>query len=211
MLRHHREIKTEGIVLRSRPYGEENRIIRLCTFSEGIIDVIVKRITPRTSRIVSLTAPLCRGEYVLRRGRSDLFVFMEGTVTDLHPYLRTSLTVLTCAGNMFRVVGALWVLGKPMPAPYRLLVLYLRHLPAAPDTLVAGFTIKLLLHEGLIVCEKEVIRTAHVTYDIDPDDRPVLALLAFGRDLRVLKKTVVSDRLRERIATLLRDVLVTLN
>jgi DNA repair protein RecO (recombination protein O) len=141
----------EGIVLRSQDYKEAHRIITLFT-PEGLLSLIVRGISRKNTRLLSLTTPFCHGEYHFRRGRSELFSFRDGTVLDDHFDLRGSLASLQTAGALASAILSSQLAGKPAPALFLLYKAY--HKQAAlfknPGALLASFYLKLLKHEGLI-------------------------------------------------------------
>jgi len=143
--------KIEGIVLRSQDYKESHRIITLFT-PDGLISLIVRGISRKNSRLLSLTTPFCNAEYLYRKGRSELFSFRDGTVLDDHFSLRGSLKSLQLAGSLANAILTSQMTGKPAPALYVLYKAY--HKQAShftnPDVLLASFYLKLLKYEGLL-------------------------------------------------------------
>ena len=77
----------EALVLRSMEYKERQRIITLFT-PQGLMSVIIKGISLKKPHLLSLTSPLCLGEFHFSQGKSDLFYFRDGTVIDEHLHLR---------------------------------------------------------------------------------------------------------------------------
>jgi len=148
--------KAEGIVLKTLDYKESERIITLFTPHEGIISVIVKRLSKKKPHLINLTSPLCRAEVLYRRGKSDLCLFLDGTILDLNLPLRKSYSTLQLGGKMLRAISLSQFPGKPAPLLYKLLLFYLKELPDFPDPeiLWASFQLKLLKHEGLLFISK---------------------------------------------------------
>jgi DNA repair protein RecO (recombination protein O) len=145
------EEKTEGIVLRSQDYKERHRIITLFS-PQGLISLIVKNISRKNARLLSLTTPFSHGEYVYQYGKSDLFNYCDGTLLDDHLHLRQSLKSLKAAGTLANAILASQMAGKPAPALFALYRSYhkqIRHFDE-PAPLLASFFLKLLKHEGLI-------------------------------------------------------------
>lgn len=145
------EEKIEGIVLRSQDYKESQRIITLFT-PDGLISLIVRSISRKNSRLLSLTTPFCNAEYLFRKGRSELFSFHDGSVLDDHFSLRNSLKSLQLAGSLANAILSSQMTGKPAPALYVLYKAY--HKQAShfkdPEVLLASFYLKLLKYEGLL-------------------------------------------------------------
>ncbi len=138
-------------MLRSQDYKESHRIITLFTPS-GLISLIVRGISRKNARLLSLTTPFCHGEYHFRRGRGELFSFRDGSVLDDHINLRNSLKSLQTAGSLANAVLSSQLAGKPAPALFLLYKAYHKQIPhfKNPETLFASFTLKLLKYEGLL-------------------------------------------------------------
>lgn len=141
----------EGIVLRSLDYKETHRIITLFT-PDGLLSLIVRRISRKNTRLLSLTTPFCHGEYHFHKGKSELLSFRDGSILDDHFSLRNSLKSLQTAGSLASAILSSQLPGKPAPALFFLYKAY--HKQAShfknPDALIASFYLKLLKHEGLL-------------------------------------------------------------
>jgi DNA repair protein RecO (recombination protein O) len=145
------EEKTEGIVLRSQNYKERHRIITLFS-PQGLISLIVKSISRKNARLFTLTTPFNHGEYIYRQGRSDLFLFYDGSVLDDHLDLRQNLRSLQTAGALANAILTSQMFGKPAPALFALYKSYHKQIRSFDDPapLLASFYLKLLKHEGLL-------------------------------------------------------------
>jgi DNA repair protein RecO (recombination protein O) len=164
------EEKTEGIVLRSQDFKERDRIITLFS-PQGLISLIVKSISRKNARLLSLTTPFSHGEFIYRQSSSELFRFHDGTVLDDHLILRQNLKSLQTAGALANAILSSQMAGKPAPALFVLYKFYHKQIShfADPAPLLASFYLKLLKHEGLLSisshcasCEK---KTAHLLYN----------------------------------------------
>lgn len=148
--------KTEGIVLKVVPFKENDRILSLFTPDQGVMSLYVRGLSKKKPAIVNLTTPLCRAEYLFRKGRSDLYHFIDGTILDLHLPLRRSYRHLEYAGKMLQAILKSQMPGKRSKNLYYLFVSYLKKLSVAsfPETLWASFVLKLLKYEGLLAVDK---------------------------------------------------------
>ena len=113
------EEKTEGIVLRSQDYKERHRIVTLFT-PQGLISLIVRNISRKNTRLLSLTTPFSHGEYLYQRGRSELLSFRDGTLLDGHLDLRHTLKALQTAGSLAHAILSSQMASKPAPALFAL-------------------------------------------------------------------------------------------
>ncbi|MCB1110669.1 MAG: DNA repair protein RecO, partial [Chlamydiia bacterium] len=153
------ESQVEGVVLRATPFKEKDRILTLLTPDRGVMNLYVRGLSKAKPTGVSLTTPLCRGEFVFKKGRTDLYHFIDGTILDLHLPLRRSYAHLDVAGKIVQALLKTQLPGKDSHALYQLLIAFLKHLPHAqfPKTLWTTFQIKLLKHEGLL----EITQACH--------------------------------------------------
>jgi DNA repair protein RecO len=145
------EERTEAIVLRSQDFKERHRIITLFS-PQGLISLIVKNISKKNTRLLTLTTPFCYGEYLYRIGASELFTFQDGTILNPHLELRQSLTSLETAGNLAHAILSSQFPGKPALPLFLLYRSYHQQTASfnSPATLLASFYLKILKYEGLI-------------------------------------------------------------
>lgn len=90
-------VETEGIVLKSIPFKEGDKIVTLFTAKEGLIKLYVKG--PRQA-MSALTFPFVRAEYLCVRGRGEFFRLREGKLLSSNLFLRDSLEHLLAAEEM---------------------------------------------------------------------------------------------------------------
>lgn len=216
------EEKTEGIVLRSQDFKERHRIITLFTH-QGLISLIVKNISRKNTRLLSLTTPFCHGEYHYRRGNSELLRFHDGTIIDDHFNLRQSFSSLQVAGALANAILTSQMPGKPSPALFVLYKSYHNQVPCFndPTTLLASFYLKLLKHEGLLTitphctsCDEaparllhngESLCTQHNTQDafhFSPSEWETLLSLDGAQQFSSLRTLSIPPLLSQKINTL---------
>lgn len=149
------ERREEGIILKSTPFKEADRIVIVFTPNQGVLSLIVKHLSKNRPAMINLTTPLCRGEFIFKTGRSHLHRFIDGTIFDLHLPLRQSYERLECGAKMLNAILTSQMPEKSAPSLYALLITYLKHLENSPSpiTLWASFQLKLLKHEGLLAID----------------------------------------------------------
>ena len=143
-------LSCEGIVLRATPHKDDDRLLTLFT-PQGLLKLYVRGIG-RSSRLIPLTTPFARAEYIYLPGRSDLHTFREGSLIDIHPDLRNRFENLETAERLSQaLLSSAWP-GNAAPEVYALFALLLKRLPehSHPISLIAPFLLKLLMHEGLL-------------------------------------------------------------
>jgi DNA repair protein RecO (recombination protein O) len=162
------EEKTPGLLLQSIPYLGQKRILKVFT-PAGLISLFAKK---------SSLTPFCLAEWVYPKTEKDLYPLRDTTLLDPLSELRQNYALLTAAGSIAKDILRSQLPHKSAPELYRLACLYFKKLPQAPDTLAASFRLKLLLHEGLLSCEREPIFT--------PTEWEQVQVLAFTRHFSAL-------------------------
>jgi DNA repair protein RecO (recombination protein O) len=144
------EERGEGIVVRSIDFKDRQKIITVFTQQHGLISLIVKGITRTRPHLLTLTSPFTQAEFLYSVGRSDLYLFRDGTPLTTHNSLRENLTHLTAGTQILQALTLSQLPGKAAPALYKLTLTYLKHLSSCqdPHPLTASFLLKLLKHEG---------------------------------------------------------------
>ena len=147
----HKEEHAEGIVLRSVPFKDNDRILTVFTKEMGLISLMVKRVKHHTAA----STPFCQAEYLFVKGRSELYRFHDATILDDHLSLREKLQNLQAGGEIGHAILHSQLPGKPAPKLYELLVACLKQIPLFPNpcSLVTSFQLKLLTHEGVVSWE----------------------------------------------------------
>ncbi len=95
----------EGIVLRSYPFGEADRIVVLLSPERGMLRTVARGVRKVKSRLRGRLEPFCRVELVLYRGR-ELDLITSVSVVESHPELRLDLDRLLAASMMANAVDA---------------------------------------------------------------------------------------------------------
>jgi|GEM_PF-2464476 len=198
-----KESKCEGIVLKSYPFKEEQRIIHLFTPDQGVIHLITRNLSLKKPQHVNLATPLCRGHYVYRKNRSALCTFVDGSILNLHLPLRSSLRLLKLSGLMLQTIHTTQLPEKPHPQLYHLLRAYLEKLPLSPESLWLSFQFKLLKYEGQFFFDKPYIRLAQGMYQLTESEWPYFLTLVEGRAFSVLCQLHLPVSFKKRMEDLL--------
>jgi len=140
----------EGLVLRSFPYKDRQKIITLFTPTRGLISLIVKGITQKKIHLLTLTSPFTQGEYHFHIGRSELYSFRDGSPIQTNHALRQRLPSIEAATLIAKALLDSQMPHKAAPNLYKLTLAYLAQIPQHenPTTLIASFLLKLLKYEG---------------------------------------------------------------
>src|SRR5688572_23235267 len=135
------EQQMEGIVLRTVPHKETDRILTIFTPEQGVISLYARGLSKNKPALLNLTTPLCQAEFVFQKRGGDLYRFIDGTILNLHLSIRRSYSHLEHGGKMLLAILNSQLPGKSAPALYALLLSFLNKLPHAsrPETVWASF------------------------------------------------------------------------
>jgi DNA repair protein RecO (recombination protein O) len=196
------EQRSEGVVLRSTLYKEQDRILSIFTEDHGLMSLMVKKATHHKV----LTSPFCQGEFLYVKGKSDLYKFHDGTVLDDHMALRNSFNSLTAAGEIAQAVLHSQMPGKPAPQLYALLTACMKQLPLFEPAfrLTASFRLKLLMHEGLISWEDPSI----FPIPLIRSEWEILKECAQARSFQKIREIPVSEELGSKVEKRFKDILL---
>ena len=134
----------QGIVLRSYPFGEADRIVVLLSPNSGKIRTVAKGVRKTKSRFGGRLEPFTHVDLVLYEGR-NLDTITQVAVLEPFPKLRTNLDAVVAAGTMVEAADAV---AQEEESSIRLFLLLQRGLKAlesghyAPD-LMTSFLLKL--------------------------------------------------------------------
>src|SRR3990167_5842046 len=182
------EEKTEGICLQETPYLEKGKILKVFTKESGLLSVMEKR---KASHLT----PFCLGEWVLRKGRSEIYTLIEGSLLDPFLHLRNSYETLVRAGQLTQDLLRSQLPGKSAPSLYLLFLSYLKKLGQFqnPALLSTSFQLKLLLHEGLFLLEPQSFPQFSL------QDWEVIFPLCYAPTFTELSRIPLSPSLEEKI------------
>ena len=132
----------EGVVLRSYPFGEADRVVVLLSPGRGKLRTVARGVRRVKSRLRGRLEPFCRVELVLYRGR-ELDLITSVTVVSAHPELRSDLDRLLGASVMVNAADAVAQPEQRSRSLYRLLTESLEILSVTGD--IPGLTTAFLL------------------------------------------------------------------
>ena len=134
----------QGIVLRSYPFGEADRVVVLLSPNNGKIRTVAKGVRKTKSRFGGRLEPFTHVDLVLYEGR-NLDTITQAAVVDPFPALRANLESVVAAGTMVEAADAV---AQQDETSHRLFLLLQRGLKAleagesSPD-LITSFLLKL--------------------------------------------------------------------
>ena len=136
--------KAESIVLRSRVYGEADRILVLYTREAGKLSAIAKGVRKTTSRLRGAVQLFNHAHLVLYTGKS-LDTVSQGEAEEQFSYLEQDLELFAAASYCAELVDRLTPDREPQPRLFYLLLSTFRALKNGnPELLARVFELKLL-------------------------------------------------------------------
>jgi len=133
----------QGIVLRSFPFGEADRVVVLLSPNSGKLRTVAKGIRKTKSRFGGRLEPFCHVDLVLYEGR-NLDTITQATIIEPFHQLRADLDRVIAAGTMVEVADAVAQENEPARRLFLLLQRGLKALDAGPGhpDLVTSFLLK---------------------------------------------------------------------
>lgn len=95
--------RVEGIVIRSMDYGEGNKIITLCTNTNGKVGILVRGAKKVKSRHAAMTQLFVYGEYVFFK-TGQLGTLNQGEIIESHHLLREQLHLTAYASYVAELI-----------------------------------------------------------------------------------------------------------
>lgn len=140
----------QGIVLRSFPFGEADRVVVILSPNHGKLRTVAKGIRKTKSRFGGRLEPFTNVDLILYEGR-NLDTVTQVSVIETFPRLREDLDRVMAAGTMVEAVDAVASEGEPSLRLFLLLQRGLRALDRgeAGRDLVTAFLLKLAEVIGL--------------------------------------------------------------
>lgn len=218
-------LSCEGIILRSLPYRENDRILTLMTKEQGILQAILyKKNMPAAN--CSLSSKI---ELIYKEGRGNLAFGLDIHLLDANEKIRNSLAAMLEVGKLLSITLKTQIEKKPAVEIYTLLrlLISLSSEMTDPEILTLIYSIKIFLLEGMIdahmhcsVCHQSATLThfskgewfckEHTNeYAIETGHSVIEAwcTLVYIRQLDKIKKLTFSAEIKKQIATLLDDVM----
>lgn len=157
--------KVNAVVIKTKEFKENDKLVWLYTEKMGKITTIAKGAKKSKSKLLSLTLPLCYGEYVLFKGKS-LYNLQEGRILNSFQGLLGNLDKLTYSSYICELIDICLEDGEANLELFKdfITCLYLLNTDALNyELLIRSFELKLfkatgygLNLESCIVCNKKM-------------------------------------------------------
>ncbi len=110
----------EGIVIRARPYGENNKIVTLFTRDAGKITCMARGAKKPSSRLAAITQPFTHGSFSIYKGRG-MGTLQNGDQLESLRHIREDIMKTAYASYIVELIDRLTEQDEPQPAIYELL------------------------------------------------------------------------------------------
>ncbi|MEF9919347.1 MAG: DNA repair protein RecO [Eubacterium sp.] len=100
-------VKTKGLVIRERPFQEQDKIITLFTENEGKIKAIAKGVRRNRSPLVAATQHFAYSEFVYYPGKNFANINQADLIESFYP-LRNNLVKLSLASYVLELIDAFY-------------------------------------------------------------------------------------------------------
>lgn len=165
-------VKCKAIVLKTLDYKENDKLVWLYTDEYGKVSTIAKGAKRSRSKFLSITLPLCYGEYVYYKGRG-IANLQEGKIIESFQGLLNNLDKLTYSSYCCELIDIAIAEGESNKWLFKEFVttLYLLNTDALDyELLVRSFELKLLKATGYglnldycAICRKKINVTNYIS------------------------------------------------
>lgn len=157
--------ETKAVIIKTQDYRENDKLVWFYTENLGKITAIVRGAKKSKSKFLSLTLPLCYGEYMVYKGR-NLYTLQEGKIINSFQGLLNNLDKLTYSSYLCELIHIACEENEVNKGLFRDLVttLYLLNTDALDyELLIRSFELKLLKATGYsltldtcCICRKKI-------------------------------------------------------
>lgn len=165
-------VKCKGVVIKTQDYKENDKLVWLFTEENGKVSSIARGAKRSRSKFLSITLPLCYGEYVYYKGRG-LANLQEGKIINSFQGLLDNLEKLTYSTYICELIDIALLEGESNKWLFKEFVttLYLLNTDALNyELLVRSFELKLLKATGYglnldycAICKKKITVSNYIS------------------------------------------------
>lgn len=145
-------VKTKGLVIRERPFQEQDKILTLFTEEQGKLQAIAKGVRRSKSSIIAATQLFAYSEFVYYPGKNFASINQADLVEAYYP-LRSNLVKMSLASYLLELIDVFYDWYQGNRAVFRLLTFilyYIAYSKASNDeALAAAFQLKLCEVNGI--------------------------------------------------------------
>lgn len=164
--------ETKAVVIKTQDFKENDKLVWFYTEKLGKITAVVRGAKKSKSKFLSLTLPLCYGEYVVFKGK-NLYTLQEGKIVNSFQGLLNDLYKLTYSSYLCELIDIACDNDEINVALFRNLVttLYLLNTDALDyELLIRAFELRLLKETGYdlnldncSICRKKISSSNYIS------------------------------------------------
>lgn len=113
--------KWEGIVLKTKPYGESNKVVTLLTREAGKVAAMARGAKKPSSRLAGICQPFMHGIFIVHHGRG-MGTLQQGEVIDSMRHIQTDIVATAYASYCVEIVDRLTEQDTPDEYAYNVLL-----------------------------------------------------------------------------------------
>ena len=158
-------IKTNGVVIKTQDYKENDKLVWMYTEKLGKVTAIARGAKRNKSKLFAITLPLCYGDYMIFKGK-NLSNLQEGKIISSFQGLMSNLDKLTYSSYLCELIDIALMEGESNRWLYKefITTLYLLDTDAIDyELLIRSFELKLLKATGYglvldycVSCKKKI-------------------------------------------------------
>jgi len=112
--------KWEGIVLKTRPYGETNKVVTLMTREVGKVAAMARGAKKPSSRLAAISQPFVHGTFMIQQGRG-MGTLQQGEPLESMRHIQEDIVATAYASYVVEIVDRLVESDKPEPYAFDVL------------------------------------------------------------------------------------------
>lgn len=165
-------VKTKGVIIKAQDYKENDKLIWIYTEEVGKATFIARGSKKSKSKFLSITLPLCYGDYVLFKGK-NLYNLQEGKIINSFQSLLNNLDKLTYSSYICELIDICVQEGEANTKLFKdfITCLYLLSTDALDyEMLIRAFELRLLKATGYgiefdrcSICKKSISTSEYVS------------------------------------------------
>ena len=137
--------KTTAITLKTIPYKENSKILKLFSKDHGIISVIINNLSSKKNNFFKLASVFTISEIDLKKSSSEIFNVKDCDILDENLFLRSNLQYIKTASYMINAILSSYYYKTNSLKIFFLIQNYIKNIPLNQNALYLSFLLKILL------------------------------------------------------------------
>ncbi|OGN65581.1 MAG: DNA repair protein RecO [Chlamydiae bacterium RIFCSPLOWO2_01_FULL_28_7] len=216
--------KTTAITLKTIPYKENSKILKLFSKDHGIISVIINNLSSKKNNFFKLASVFTISEIDLKKSSSEIFNVKDCDILDENLFLRSNLQYIKTASYMINAILSSYYYKTNSLKIFFLIQNYIKNIPLNPNALYLSFLLKILLSYGNInisfkcsICKEQALylekgdslcKNHKTVYsaEFEEDDFKTLYILTNAKSFNYLKSLHISNDFIEKVKNIFDEI-----